>query len=83
MLRDVVSPIVTITVPARSGIVTVTVSWSGNDGAGAGVDTYDVQFRVDGGDWTTWLTNTTQTQAEYVGEYGHAYAFRARATDNV
>ena len=36
VLRDVVSPTVAITVPARSGVVTVTVTWSGNDGAGAG-----------------------------------------------
>jgi len=36
VLRDVVSPTVAITVPARSGVITVTVSWSGNDGAGVG-----------------------------------------------
>jgi hypothetical protein len=31
--------------------------------------------RVDSGGWTVWLTNTTQTQAGYAGQPGHAYTF--------
>jgi RHS repeat-associated protein len=58
------------------------VAWSGTD-QGSGVATYDVQVKVDDGDWTAWLTATTATEAVYSGELGHQYTFRARATDHV
>ncbi len=59
------------------------VSWSGEDPiGGAGVATFDVQVR-DGyaADWTNWLVGTTQTTAQYQGQRGHTYFFRARARD--
>jgi len=81
--RDVVSPTAVLTVAKRSSRVTLTVAWGGEDGTGAGVAAYDVQVREDEGGWTDWLTGTGQTQGEYVGQYGHRYGFRVRATDRV
>jgi len=81
--RDVASPTAVLTVAKRSSRVTLTVAWGGEDGTGAGVATYDVQVREDEGGWTDWLTGTGQTQGEYVGQYGHRYGFRVRATDRV
>jgi len=81
--RDVASPTAVLTVAKRSSSVTLTVAWGGEDGTGAGVATYDVQVREDEGGWTDWLTGTGQTQGEYVGQYGHRYGFRVRATDQV
>ncbi len=48
---------------------------------------YDVQYQVDGGSWTTWLTNTFATSATFGAgdpvslESGRTYAFRCRAHD--
>ena len=58
------------------------VVWSGSDPGGSGIANYSVQVR-DGlaGDWTTWLTQTVATSANYEGETAHTYYFRVRATD--
>jgi len=63
--------------------LTFTVSWSGTD-AVSGIANYDVQSR-DGasGTWTDWVTATTAISATFTGQDNHAYAFRARARDNV
>ena len=42
---------------------------------------YDVQVSTDGGPWRAWLSKTRATDAVWLGRSGHAYAFRARATD--
>jgi spore germination protein YaaH len=56
-----------------------TVSWSGQDISG--IRGYDVQYTKDGGSWTTWLTATTKTSEVFLGQAGHTYGFRVRATD--
>ncbi len=56
--------------------------WSGKDAGRAGIHSFDVQVRIDGGAWTTWLTRTTDTEKLYDGEKGRSYAFRVRAWDN-
>lgn len=59
-----------------------TVSWSGSDSGGSGIDYYDVQVRIDDGAWQDWLLRTDATSAEYGdGENGRLYAFRVRAVD--
>jgi spore germination protein YaaH/flagellar hook assembly protein FlgD len=55
------------------------VAWSAVDLSG--IRDYDVQVSTDGGPWTAWLTATKVTSAIHLGQTGHAYAFRARATD--
>jgi hypothetical protein len=60
-----------------------TVSWTGTDPGDSGIDYYDIQVRVDEGDWQTWLAGVTVTEADYGdGENGSVYEFRARAVDN-
>jgi RHS repeat-associated protein len=52
--------------------------------AESGLRDYDVQYKVGaGGTWTSWLTNTSQTQTLFVGEAGQSYFFQVKATDNV
>jgi hypothetical protein len=48
----------------------------------SGLRDYDVQYKVGiTGTWTSWLTNTSQTQADFVGERDQSYYFRVQATD--
>ena len=59
-----------------------TVSWSGTDPGGSGIEVYEVQFRVDGGDWADWLVDVTFTSADFVaGQDDRFYEFRARGKD--
>jgi hypothetical protein len=59
-----------------------TVSWSGKDPGGSGIASYDVQYRVDGGDWATWIVDTTASSAAFAGGLdGRFYEFRARGED--
>ena len=62
---------------------TFTVSWSGSDRGdpATGIASYDVQYRVDGGLWIPWLVDVTDTAADFTGEGGRRYGFRARARD--
>lgn len=58
------------------------VSWTGTD-SGSGIRWYDVQYRINGGGWTNWKTQTTSTSATYSGAAnGQTIDFRARALDN-
>lgn len=60
------------------------VTWSGSDNGAAGIDYYDVQYRIDGGAWQDWKLGTTATSAGFSnGENGRFYQFRARGVDNV
>lgn len=69
--------------PAYSGR-NFTVTWSGDDPGEAGIDYYDVQYRVDGGEWIDWLTGVTETVEEFPSaQNGRLYEFRARGVDEV
>jgi len=60
------------------------VCWSGTDDAGgSGVHDYSIYVSDNGGPYTAWLTNTTQTCAMFEGIGGHAYSFYSVARDNV
>lgn len=79
-LHDTTPPATGIRVlPAREGDEGFLVSWSALDMNP--IRSYDVQYSVDGGPWRSWLTRTRTTEAILVGQNGHGYAFRARATD--
>jgi len=56
------------------------VSWAASDTSA--IASYDVQASVDGGGWTTWLSDTRKTSDVWLGADGHGYAFRVRATDS-
>ena len=60
---------------------TVEVKWDGQDNpGGTGIDSFDVQFRPSGGNWTDWLSQTTATSAWFTNDDG-TFEFRVRATD--
>lgn len=82
-LNDTQPPTVTVEALPTYSPRHFTVAWSGTDAGGSGIDYYDVQVRVDGGDWTDWVTGTMTTTAEYgQGENGRLYEFRARGVDH-
>jgi len=65
---------------------TVTFSWSGYDPRlqthTAGLRSFDVQYRVDGGDWRLIRNDTTGTSLSLTGRLpGHSYSFRVQAAD--
>jgi len=81
---DIEAPIVTVDPLPALVSRNFTVVWRGNDRGGSGIDYYDVQYRVDGGDWVNWQSHVTFTSAEFTeGLNGHHYEFRARGVDTV
>lgn len=68
--------------PEYSRAPDVTVTWDGMDAGPAGIQGYDVQYRVNGGAWVEWLSNVYQTSAIYSGSGGQQVDFRVRARDN-
>jgi lysophospholipase L1-like esterase len=68
--------------PAKSDCF-VPVEWTGDDGTGSGIASYDLQVQINGGSWTNWLVETPQEFGFYVGQDGQSLAFRVRARDQV
>ncbi len=86
--EDSVPPTVEVQSPDVTNDLSWQVSWSGIDPEpGSGIATYDIQYRVDTGMWTDWLTATTETAAIFGPaapvevQYEHAYSFRVLVTD--
>ncbi len=69
--------------PVYSNNSEITVRWAGQDQpGGAGIVSYDVQYRVaPNGQWTDWQSATAQVQATFEGQDGYTYEFRSRARD--
>src|SRR5690606_24426938 len=61
----------------------IEVQWTGNDGSGSGVASFDVYVSIDGGPYELWLDNTPDTSALYSGAAGATYAFYSVAVDHV
>jgi hypothetical protein len=68
--------------PPISTTPSFTVSWSGSDNNGSGLSHFDVYVSDNGGAFTPWLLDTTETSAVYAGTQGHTYGFYSVATDN-
>ncbi|HFD38297.1 MAG TPA: hypothetical protein ENJ31_00380, partial [Anaerolineae bacterium] len=71
--------------PAQSECGAGNVAWTGQDNL-TPVDqlVYDVQKNVNGGAWTDWRVNTTETGGSYTGDhFGDVLGFRVRARDLV
>ena len=62
--------------------VAARVSWTGTDGGGAGVASYDVERRVDGGAWKVIATKLQATSLNVSLAQGHTYQFAVKARDN-
>lgn len=85
ILLDTTAPIAVVT-PLATFVdsTTFAVSWSGSDGDGVGVASFDVQVRQGtGGAWTDWLPESLETTALFTGEHGQTYYFRTRARDTL
>jgi hypothetical protein len=67
--------------PAQVHALSFPVSWMGGD-VGSGLRDYTIYVSDNGGPFTPWLTNTTNTNATYTGQSGHTYAFYSKARDN-
>jgi uncharacterized repeat protein (TIGR01451 family) len=59
-----------------------TVAWSGQD-VGSGVAGFDIYVATNGGAWTPWLIDTTNTSALFSGPANDTYAFYSVAYDEV
>jgi hypothetical protein len=57
-----------------------TVEWAGTD-EHSGILDYSVFVSEDGGPFTPWLTNTTETSATFTGQAGKSYVFYSLARD--
>ena len=82
--KDTVAPTVSVNpLPLFEVSTTFTVTWTGNNFAdGSGVANYDVQYKTySDKDWTDWLQATSQNSAQFSGDNGKIYMFRARAAD--
>lgn len=57
------------------------VGWQGQD-AGSGLTSFKVEYRPAGGEWLTWLANTTQTSGVFTPPQNNVvYELRTQATD--
>jgi len=81
---DVTPPTSTVTaLPATQTTTSFTVSWGGSDNSGgSGIASYDIWVSDNGGHFTKWISDTTNTSATFNGVNGHTYGFMSVATDN-
>ena len=56
------------------------VQWAGSDDV-SGISSYDVQYRVNGGDWQLWQSGSSANAALFSPSGSGEYQFRARARD--
>ncbi len=70
--------------PATESSAVFPVSWSGQDDTGgSGIASYDIYVSDNGGAYTLWESDSTQTSATFSGINGHTYGFYSVATDFV
>ncbi len=81
---DAVAPEASVNpLPEFTHSTTFMVTWGGTD-SGSGIQSYDIQWRLQTGTWQTLIENTTQTSFQFVGaQPGQTYLFRGRARDRV
>jgi hypothetical protein len=69
--------------PAETTNADITLTWSGTDGKGSGVASYDVYVSTDGGEYIRIAEKTTNTTLTFAGQQGRRYRFFTQATDKV
>jgi RHS repeat-associated protein len=69
--------------PSVETTTSFTVTWSGDDGAGPGIASFDVFVSQDGGAFAPFVAGTAATSAVFQGATGHTYGFYSLATDNL
>ena len=69
--------------PAIVDAASFLVSWTGSDAEdGSGLAAFHVFVSDNGGPFVPWLLGTQLTEAEFLGQEGHRYAFYSVAFDN-
>ena len=85
LARDTLAPSSSITAMATSTSSSFTVAWTGEDTDITGspaVASYDIQYQVDSGAWTDWLSRTTLLSDLFTGALDEKiYGFRSRSRD--
>jgi hypothetical protein len=71
-----------LALPATVDVTDFTVSWSGTDND-SGIASYDIFVSENGGAYSLWLDDTTDTAATYTGIDGNTYDFYSVAIDAV
>ena len=69
--------------PAMTTAASFTLGWSGSDGAGSGIASYDIFVSDNGRPFAPLLADTTVTSTIFTGQVGHTYRFYSVATDHV
>ena len=84
-LVDAIPPVSVLSpLPETSDTTSIILSWTGTDDTTAvGVSHYEVYVSRDGGAFSLYRGNITETSLEFTGEEGSDYAFFTRAIDNV
>lgn len=83
-LLDTAGPTSAVTaLPTTVSTSSFNVGWTGQDGAGSGIASYDVYVSDNGGAYALLLDDTTLTSTLFTGLTGHTYRFYSVATDHV
>jgi hypothetical protein len=83
IILDTTPPATTLLrTPPVSEATNFSVGWMAVD-ALSGVRGFLVEYRLNDGPWTLWLNDTNLTQAEFAGQDGASFSFRARAVDRI
>ncbi len=77
---DATPPVSSTMAPATATSPNFRVGWGGTD-ATSGIQGYSIYVSGNGGPFTPWLTQTSATQAWFVGSLGHTYGFYSIAQD--
>jgi hypothetical protein len=80
---DLVPPTSSVNPLPETNSPSFPVSWSGGDGTGSGIATYDVFVSDNGRPYVLWQDNVSVTSETFTGQRGHSYSFYSVATDNV
>jgi hypothetical protein len=59
------------------------VSWTGHDHGGSGIQYFDVQYRYNRGPWVLWQQQTIAGSALFTAAADGLYEFESRAVDNL
>ena len=76
---DTIAPTVSATIIANAE--SVKVSWTGDDGLGSGIESYDIYVAETGDPFVPLLLGTTHTSTRYRSSPGHEYTFLVRVRD--
>ena len=83
VIDDSTPPSLTMgSLPASVTSTAIQLQWTASD-AQSGIDHFDVQVKIDSGAWGDYQTNVPGDARSlwYVGQQGHAYAFRMQVAD--